>query len=303
MQIPRRLTHKSPFDPLNSMSKRLFSLGRFSSHSGLFLLGFSWFLTINQLTKTPPVWAQSSPETLISVTPTTTPPVIHQYTGVEPTQPKTQNDPLNSPHPIPWEWILRSQAEVNYTNRSGIRYYWTPPLTSPDRHYAVYSRIILRAEPRLHRSQVDSVMFIKNLQTGELKTITPLSNFSQNSPPSQPGKIMVLIPVSWNEKGNLLLAREFEAIFSSSDMTDYGMIWDRETNRTITLRPTLSPNSHSVLLGWSQRYPNQVLFRAGEIGESDWKVWSVNLDGQTKIAQEDHPVIFGHPQKYIGDKP
>jgi hypothetical protein len=47
------------------------------------------------------------------------------------------------------------------------------------------------------------------------------------------------------------------------------------------------------LLGWSRTNPDQVLFRAGELGEENWPLWAVDLDGQTLAAIEDQPLVFG----------
>jgi len=209
-----------------------------------------------------------------------------------------QIDPLDSPHPIPWNWVLTTQAEAAAKGKAGIRYYRSPSLVSPDGQYAAYSRIEMQVHPDLWRCRVTSVMFLENLRTGDLRTITassPLADhpLNKNEHKNIPGKIAILIPVSWSPTGDHLLGREFEGVFSTSDASDYAVVWDRQLNRTTTVAPNTTNYSTAVLLGWSQTYPNQVLFRAGELGEEKWPLLAVNLQGQSVAVTEDQPKIFG----------
>ncbi|MGK7873385.1 MAG: hypothetical protein AB4426_08745 [Xenococcaceae cyanobacterium] len=213
------------------------------------------------------------------------------------TQPVVQLDPLDSPHPIPWNWIMKTYSEFSEKGSSGLRYYRSPSLISPDGQYAAYSRIQMQADPELFRNCVTSMMFLENLQTGDLQTITPSSSladnlFDSNQEADMLGKMSILIPVSWSENGNRILSRQFEGIFGTSDASDYAVIWDRHSNRTTTLTPNRVPYTHAVLLGWSQTDPNQVLFRAGILGEEQWSVWSVDLNGKTVLASKDEPIVF-----------
>ncbi len=242
--------------------------------------------------------------TAIAVPPSTASTLVKENPSqVQITQPRKPSDPLNSPHPIPWEWILRTHAEVTTTKGTGVRYYRTPFLLSPDGVYAAYSRVTLQVKPELFRSQVSSVMFVKNLKTGELRTITPTSPIATQSEINQPGTIAILMPVSWNENSQQLLAREFEAIFSTSDMTDYGLIWDRQENRTISVKPSDSAYTHAVLLGWSKVSPGAVLFRAGNIGDRNWRLLSVDMEGKTIAIKEDEPLVFGSEVKNVWNRP
>jgi len=209
-----------------------------------------------------------------------------------------QIDPLDSPHPIPWSWVLASHAEISTSNSSGTRYYRSPSLVSPDGQYAAYSRIQMQGQPELYRSRVTSVMFVENLHTGDLRTITASSPLAGNplvgnEEADLPGTISILIPVSWSKSGDRLLARQFEGLFSTSDASDYAVIWDRQQNLTSTITPGRIQYSSAVLLGWSQTNPNQVLFRAGEMGDERWPVWAVDLGGQTILAHQDQPIIYG----------
>lgn len=221
----------------------------------------------------------------------------------EPTQTQQQNDPLGSAYPIPWEWIVQTQTEFTEKGASGLRYYRSPSLVSPDGQYAVYTRVSLQAEPEMHRSRVTSVMFLENLKTGELQVIrakSPLAEHlsGEGKQEQQAGIMSILIPVSWSQNGKQLLSRQFEGIFNSSDACDYAVIWDRQTNQTDTISPNDMDYNTAVLLGWSSSNPNQVLFRAGFLGEEDWPVLSVALNGKTILASQNESITYGQVTSY-----
>lgn len=208
------------------------------------------------------------------------------------------SDPLDSPYPIPWNWVINSHAEVSSTESSALRYYRTPSLISPDGQYAAYSRIQFQIRSQLHSSRVTSVMFLENLQTGNLEVITaasPLANnpFDGNPEAQLPGVITMLVPVSWSELGDRLLARQFEGLFSSSMVSDYAVIWNRNLNKTTTVAPAQVNYSHAVLLGWSENNANHVLFKAGILGDENWPLWAVSSEGKTLLATGDRPQTFG----------
>ena len=207
-------------------------------------------------------------------------------------------DPLNSPYPVPWEWITATHAKVSSTNGTGLRYYRSPSLISTSGEYAAYSRIELKIHPEFSRCRVSSVMFVENLRTGELQTVvaaSPLaeSGFYASDDTDMSGTIAIMVPVSWNQTGTRFLAREFEALFNSSDMSDYAVIWDRHDNYTYTVVPARSLYTHAVLLGWSQVCPGRVLFRAGNLGDRFWPLCAVDTAGQTVAVGEDKPLVFG----------
>ncbi|HLO48563.1 MAG TPA: hypothetical protein VK211_09140 [Kamptonema sp.] len=213
-------------------------------------------------------------------------------------EPTVQIDPLNSPYPIPWGWILATHAEVSSSVGSDLRYYRSPSLISSNGEYAAYSRIEMQVQRELYRCRVSSVMFVENLRTGELQMVeaaSPLAEYSFCSPEESdlPGAIAILIPVSWNKTGDRVLAREFEGIFNTSDMSDYAVIWDSKQNCSYTIAPARSLYTHAVLLGWSQSYPDEVLFRARNLGDRSWPVWAVDLSGRTVAANQDTPQVFG----------
>ena len=210
-----------------------------------------------------------------------------------------QNDPIGSPHPIPWAWVMTTQANVSFKRGFGLHYYRSPSLVSPNGKYAAYSRIQMRVQPELYRSRVSSVMFVENLQTGELQLInatSPLGNNSSVAANAVPGVISILTPVSWSKTSDRLLAREFEGLFSSSDASDFAVIWNQQQNRTSTVAPSQAQSNHeiSILLGWSQIDPDQVIFRAGNLGDEQWPLWAVTGNGQTVAATDiDQPIVFG----------
>lgn len=220
------------------------------------------------------------------------------------TQPPEQTDPLNSPYPIPWNWILETHANVSSSKGSGIRFYRTPAVISPDGKYAAYSRIQIYVQPELYDSRVSSVMFVENLATGALKVVSassPLANnpLKPNEAADMPGVISILIPVSWSNTGDRLLARQFEGEFSTSDASDYAVVWDGRLNRTTTIAPNNVEYGNAILLGWSRTNPGEVLFRAGELGDEQMPLWAVALNGKTVAAREqDQPVVFGRTMKY-----
>jgi hypothetical protein len=209
-----------------------------------------------------------------------------------------QLDPLNSPHPVPWNWVLATHQQASELNQAGTRYYRSPSLISPDGEYAAYSRIQLHVEPELYRSRVSSVMFLENLRNGDLQMVAAASSFAEHLLLTRdrilkPGAIAMMVPVSWTEDSHQMLAREFEGFFSSSDISDYAVVWDRETREARTVAPTHDTYSTAILLGWSDSNPDQVLFQAGSFGEQEWSLWSVDLQGQTYFASSDRPLVVG----------
>jgi hypothetical protein len=220
---------------------------------------------------------------------------------------QTVPDPLDSPYPVPWNWVLAMLAERETVSYPKFRYYRSQSLISPDGEYAAYSRIQLQLSEDFTQSRVASVLFLENLQTGELQTITASSPFADN--PFQSGElnptgtIAILIPVAWSETSDRVLAREFESIFGSDIASDFAVVWDRRTNRTYTIAPTVVQYSNAVLLGWSQSNPQQVLFRAGMLGQTDWSMYAVDVQGQTAYASHDQPVTFGRVVNSIWSGP
>ncbi|MBW4480317.1 MAG: hypothetical protein KME54_26645 [Tolypothrix brevis GSE-NOS-MK-07-07A] len=216
-----------------------------------------------------------------------------------------QLDPIGSPYPIPWQWIQSTQEAMS-SKGGGVRYYRSVPVISPDRRYAVYSRVQLEVKPQMHNSRVSSVLFIEDRQTKNLRVVSSTSynrdallNVKVSSPdPNGEGTIGVLVPVSWSQKGDRFLARRFEALFNTSDASDSAVIWDRQKNNTNTVAPSDGNEQEhdkiSVLLGWSKTKPDNVMFRTGELGDENWPLVTVSSDGKTGAATEvDQPITYG----------
>ncbi len=210
-------------------------------------------------------------------------------------------DPLNSPHSVPWNWIMRTQDEFSQKGNSGLRYFRSPALVSPDGKYAAYSRIEMRAEPELYASKVLSVMFLENLQTGELQVLragSPIASYLEEAGADNEemaGVISILMPVSWSSGGDRLLARQFEGAFSTSDVVDYAVIWNRQTrqSKTLGLEPSEDDESTATLLGWSPTKPDQVLFRSSTLGEDTEKIVSVGFNHQATWAGDEEAITYG----------
>jgi hypothetical protein len=217
------------------------------------------------------------------------------------------SDPIGSPHPIPWKWIQATQEAIASQGGSGVRYYRSLPVASPDGKYIVYSRVRLEVKPEMYNSRVTSVLFVEEVQTKRLRVIASTSVLSDpllarqaQASEATPGngKIGVLVPVSWSEKGDRFLARRFEGIFNTADSTDHAVIWDRQNNQANTVSPVTEADEHekiAVLLGWSKSQPDHVLFRAGELGDEEWPLVKVAIDGKTvnTNTDTDQPITFG----------
>ncbi|BAY35714.1 hypothetical protein NIES2111_00300 [Nostoc sp. NIES-2111] len=229
---------------------------------------------------------------------------------------EVQNDPIGSPHPIPWKWIMSTQEAIGSQGGSGVRYYRSVPVVSPDGRYAVYSRVQIEVKPEMHNSKVNSVLFVEDRQTKKLRvmaattmTTDPLLNKEEIAaqPAEEDGKIGVLVPVSWSEKSDRFLARKFEGIFNTGDSTDSAVIWDRQKNQTNTVAPAHTEDEHekiAVLLGWSKNEPDHVIFRAGEMGEEEWPLVKVAIDGKTAATTEkDQPITYGDKLTQIWAEP
>ncbi len=217
-----------------------------------------------------------------------------------------QADPIGSPHPIPWRWILGTQETIGAKGNSGVRYYRSVPVISPDGRYAVYSRVQMEVKPEMYNSRVTSVLFVEDQQTKNLRVMASTSsvkdpllttNVSLSEQDDKNGKIGVLVPVSWSEKSDRFLARKFEGVFNTGDATDHAVIWDRQKDHANTVAPSQEKDGHekiAVLLGWSKNQPDRVLFRAGEMGEENWPLVQVGTDGKTiNTTDTDQPITFG----------
>jgi hypothetical protein len=225
-------------------------------------------------------------------------------------------DPMGSPHPIPWKWITTTQETIGGSGRSGVRHYRSIPVISPDGRYAVYSRVQLEVRPEMHNSRVTSLLFLEDRQTKRLRVMSKTADINDPlltqavtvSDTDYQGKIGVLVPVSWSQKGDRFLARKFVGVFNTADVTDHAVIWERQANVTKTVAPVQTTSNHeriSILLGWSKQQPDNVLFRTGELGEDNWPLVQVSSDGTTinLPGDDDQPVTFGERDQQIWSEP
>lgn len=227
------------------------------------------------------------------------------------------DDPMGSPHPIPWKWIVTTQEVIGGKGGSGIRHYRSIPIVSPDGRYAVYSRVELEVRPEMHNSRVSSLLFLEDRQTKRLRVMSktaevrdPLLASGMSTETDQEGKIGVLVPVSWSKTGDRFLARKFVSIFNTADVNDHAVVWDRKNNQTRTVAPTQTGDDHdhekiSILLGWSKQQPDNVLFRSGELGADDWPLVQVASDGTgvNITTEDDQAVTFGERNNTIWSEP
>jgi hypothetical protein len=217
-----------------------------------------------------------------------------------------QVDPLNSPHPIPWGWVMATLSASEGLRAPKTSFYRSVALTSPDRQFTAYSRIQLQVQPEQHKSRVSSILFVENLQTGSLQAITATSPFAEkplslnvDEPIDLAGTISIVIPIAWSAQGDRLLAREFESIFGSDIASDFALLWDNKYHRASTVAPSDIDYTNAILLGWSQRYPQRALFRAGMMGDQHWGLWAVDSEAATMSVPNDQPKIFGQVAQSI----
>lgn len=224
--------------------------------------------------------------------------------SISASSPQLITDPLHSPFPVPWQWILETQAAVTAGTHPGSEVYRSPSLDNGYQQYAAYSRIHLEMCPTLHESHVSSVLFVENRRTGMLSTVmarSPLAPqpFQEVAATTTAGLISLLIPVSWSANGQQLLARQFEGVFNSGYMSDYAVIWDAQTRKSVTLQPNIEDEySHAILLGWSEQYAGDVLFQTGIMGEEHWPIWRVSPNGDTNLTTERYGVVYGEILSY-----
>ena len=207
-------------------------------------------------------------------------------------------DPIDSPHPLPWSWILDIQNRTPTSSTPHLYYYRSPALISPDGIHAAYSRMQVQRVSNPNHTQVSSLLFLENTETGDLQFLTASSPemqhiLLQGADSQQPGMLSMLIPISWSESGDRVLVRAFESIFSTDIAADYAIIWDQASNHVEHLIPTNAQYSNAVLLGWSQSYPDNVLFRVGNLGDEHWPLMSMDDTAEYRVGAVDRPTIYG----------
>ncbi len=220
----------------------------------------------------------------------------------------SSGDPLNSPFPIPWNWVVEMQSQAVSLSEPQIRYYRSQALVSPDRKYAAYSRIQMELSPDAIAHTVSSMLFLENLETGDLQFVTASSPAVRNpkidaSEYGQPGMIAILMPIAWSETGDRLLIRGFDSMFGTGLASDYAVVWNQTDGALQAIAPSNLTYSNAVLLGWSQANPENVLFRAGFLGDEQWPMVAVNMNSYAVAARDDQPVAYGQLSDAFWDGP
>ena len=121
--------------------------------------------------------------------------------------PDLARDPLNSPFPLPWQWILDTQAAVTAGTHLGQELYRSPSLYDPHHQFAAYCRVRLDLKPQHYDSRVTSTLSnCFKVSVGLLKR--------------QLDGWLAINEVLVNELGHLLEAREYlkyhRALFARS---------------------------------------------------------------------------------------
>ena len=207
-------------------------------------------------------------------------------------------DPIDSPHPLPWSWILDIQSRSIEPSISQLFYYRSPALMSPDGVHSTYTRMQVLRVSDPQQSQVSSLLFLENIETGALQFLTATSPemqhiLLQGANSQQPGMLSMLMPISWSEEGDRVLVRAFESIFSTDIAADYAIIWHQSSNHVEQIVPTNGQYSYAVLLGWSQTHPDEVLFQVGNLGDELQPLMAMTEAGRYHMVTADEPIIYG----------
>ncbi|MGK7890422.1 MAG: hypothetical protein AB4042_13885 [Leptolyngbyaceae cyanobacterium] len=214
------------------------------------------------------------------------------------TSPSLNVDPIGSPHPLPWSWVTDVQGIDINSPLPQLFYYRSPALMSPNGTHAAYSRMQIRRVTEASQSQVSSILFLENLETGDIQFLTASSPDMQHAlihgiDSQQPGMLSMLMPISWAENGDRVLVRAFEAIFNTDLAADYAIIWHQASNQAEAVIPTNAQFSNAILLGWSQNQPRRILFRVGNLGDETWPLVTVGETGDNTIATSDQAITYG----------
>jgi hypothetical protein len=201
-------------------------------------------------------------------------------------------DPLASAYPMPWRWVWGLQTQAQRTRRAIRGTTQSPTLISPDGRYSVFSRVQVVVHRDYTRTQVSSTLHIRRPGGALPVILRPLGQARV----TQPGQILVLVPVSWSADSGQLLVRQVAGWFGSSEISDSALVWQSDGTGVRTVTPQAVAHTHSLLLGWSRETPTSILFETRLLGLERPSLWQVGLDGLTLSAREDEPVTYGKPQ-------
>jgi hypothetical protein len=213
--------------------------------------------------------------------------------------PATQaQDPLNSAYPVPWDMIWKNQTQATQTGKVITLQYVSGAIASPDGHRNAHSDIRLELHPEVTQSHVVSHLIITDTRGVQIQRIASSMHLGdgmvkETSGAAAVGTLSILIPATWSKDGQQLLARQFEAVFGSDVSSDYALIWNRKTQHVKTVAPVPQDYDTAILLGWSHRNPDQILFRTAILGEQKTDLVAVNYDGTTIASEGDRILPLG----------
>lgn len=214
--------------------------------------------------------------------------------------PATQaQDPLNSAYPVPWDMIWKNQTQATQSGKVITLRYVSGAIASPDGQRNAHSEISLELHPDVTQSRVASHLIITNAKGAEIQKIASSMHLGdgmvkETSATAAPvGTLSILMPATWSKDGQQLLARQFEAVFGSDVSSDYALIWNRNTQQVKTVAPVPQDYDTAILLGWSHRNPDQILFRTAILGEKNTALVAVNRDGITVASEGDRILPLG----------
>lgn len=209
--------------------------------------------------------------------------------------PVVHADPLDSPFPLPWQWVETSLTMISQSGRSGLRTYTSPKVLSPDGEYLAFCQIQVQGQPQYADSQISSTLIIQNRKTGQHQSISLAPNYTRypERPSDLTGTIAILWPVGWSQSGDRLLVRNFSGLLGADIVSDSALVWYRQNQSTASFNPLPINYDTAILLGWSTKDPKQILFRTHTMGETEEPMLAVNERNQTMTALGDRPLIYG----------
>ena len=200
-------------------------------------------------------------------------------------------DPLHSAYPIPWDMIWQNQTQATQTGKVVSLRHVSDAIASPDGQRNAHSEISLELHPAVTQSRVVSQLIITDAKGAQIQKIASSMHLGEGmvkeTSETAVGTLSILMPATWSKDGQQLLARQFEAVFGSDVSSDYALVWNRNTQQVKTVAPVPQDYDTAILLGWSDRNPDQILFRTAILGEPNTALVAVNDDGITVASEGD----------------
>jgi hypothetical protein len=247
------------------------------------LQGLAQFPALSQSSKTPLSLVQTASPTF------RTAPVNVSAQAVQ------HQDPLNSAYPVPWAMIWENQTKATQTGKVLTLRSLSKAVISPDGLRQAHSEINVQLNPEITKSYVSSNLIIADAKGKVLQSVPSTMHLGNNLSDGKVeettaipiGTLSILMPAAWSKDGQQLLTRQFEAVLGSDVSSDYALVWDRKTQVVKTVTPTPQTYDTAILLGWSPRNPNQILFRTTILGEQNTDLVAVTHDGTTTASKGD----------------